>query len=140
MSSASCSWWWLCYMLKHIIWTSACISKLMSSASCSWWWLCYILKRIIWTSACVAKPMSNASCSWWWLCYMLKHIKWTSACLAKSMSSAFCSWSIDRKFKKHKVYLFAIFIYSFIYLFTLHLELTNLQLKTGIILYTFTNR
>ena len=68
LSSAYCSWWWLCYMSKRIIWTSACVAKPASSASCSWWWLRYMSKRIIWTSACVAKPTSSASCSWWWLC------------------------------------------------------------------------
>ena len=36
------------------------------------WWLCYMSKRTIWTSARVAKPTSSGSCSWWWLCYILK--------------------------------------------------------------------
>ena len=62
----------LYYAFRHIT---------KSSASWSWWWLCYMSKRIIWTSACVAKPMSSVSCSWWWLCYMSKSIIWTSPLL-----------------------------------------------------------
>ena len=91
-SSASCSWWWLCYMSERTIWTSACVVKPTSSSSCSWWWLCYMLKRTIRTSACVAKSTYSVSCNWWWLCYMPKRTIWTSACVAKPTSSASCSW------------------------------------------------
>ena len=58
-------------MLKCTIWTSACVAKPMSSASCSWWWLCYMSKCNMWTSAGVAKLTSSGSCSWWQLCYKL---------------------------------------------------------------------
>ena len=57
------------------------VAKLTSSASCSWWWLCYMSKHTFWSSACVAKPRSSASCSWWWLCYMSKRTLCTSACV-----------------------------------------------------------
>ena len=48
-----------------------------------WWWLCYMSKRIIWTSACVAKPIS-ASCSWRCISLPIKYViivyitAWTS--------------------------------------------------------------
>ena len=52
------------------------ITKLASAASCSWRWLCYMLKRALWASACVAKRTSSVSCSWWWLCYRLSIKYW----------------------------------------------------------------
>ena len=52
------------------------ITKLASAASCSWRWLCYMLKRALWASAYVAKRTSSVSCSWWWLCYSLSIKYW----------------------------------------------------------------
>ena len=92
MSSASCSWWWLCYMSKCIIWTSVCAAKPMSSVSCSWLWLFYMSKCITKTNAGAAKPISCASCTLRLLWFMSKCIIWTSACVAKLRSSASCSW------------------------------------------------
>ena len=31
--------------VETYLWTSACVARLTSAASCSWWWLCYMLKH-----------------------------------------------------------------------------------------------
>ena len=62
----ACKYFWINSLSKN---TCTC-----TSTRIWWWWLCYMLKRIIWTSACFAKPTSSAFCSWWWLCYVYKYL------------------------------------------------------------------
>ena len=40
-----------------------CFDKVTSSVSCSWWWLCFMPKCTLWTSADIAKPTSSVSCT-----------------------------------------------------------------------------
>ena len=105
-STASCSWWWLCYMSKRIIWTSARVVRPTSIESCSWWCLCYMSTCIIWTSTCVAKLTSSVSCSWWWLCWNVLESLWSPFGISKKIEHFFgCGpcwlcFCLDRVLKK----------------------------------------
>ena len=85
----ACSWWWLCYMSKHILLTVLALPS-QRRVPCSWWWLCYMSKRILLT-VLVLPSQRRASCTWWWLCYMSKRTLLTVLVLP-SQRRASCSW------------------------------------------------
>ena len=72
MSSAFCSWWWLCYMSKRTCWQMLVLPSrcLVGPAADDHF---FMSRNHVCTDAWVAKSVSSASSSWWWLCSSLKY-------------------------------------------------------------------
>ena len=58
------SWLMSLLYVKTHVWTGVCVARLTSSASCNWWWLCYMSKHtceqvLVLSSTCLVYPTAD---------------------------------------------------------------------------------